>query len=117
MPTREVRKDLIATLPLAHIKRLPRSKGKDRRGQIPAMLSIHVRPPEIEDRRFPGHWVGHPIKGEGNASTVGTLVERTRRLVVRVKLPELKPASAANVLQGFTDKLPGIAQPMRLTMT
>ena len=34
-----------------------------------------------------------------------------------VKLPEFKPASAANVLQGFTDKLLGIAQPMRLSMT
>ena len=25
---------------------MPRSKGQDRRGQIPDMLSIHVRPPE-----------------------------------------------------------------------
>jgi hypothetical protein len=34
-----------------------------------------------------------------------------------VKLPEFKPASAINVLQAFTDKLLGIAQPMRLSMT
>ena len=117
MPVGELRKELIATLRHAHNKRLPRSKGKDRRGQIPDMLSIHVRPPEIEDRQFPGHWEGDLIKGEGNASAVGTLVERTSRLVMLVKLPEFRPASAANVLQAFTDKLLGIAQPMRLSMT
>jgi len=82
MPVGELRKELIATLRQAHNKRLPRSKGQDRRGQIPDMLSIHVRPPEIEDRQFPGHWEGDLIKGEGNASAVGTLVERTSRLVI-----------------------------------
>ena len=117
MPVGELRKELIASLRHAHNKRLPRSKGKDRRGQIPNMLSIHVRQPEIEDRQFPGHWEEDLIKGEGNASAVGTLVERTSRLVMLVKLPEFKPASAANVLQAFTDKLLGIAQPMRLSMT
>ena len=109
MPVGELRKELIASLRHAHNKRLPRSKGKDRRGQIPNMLSIHVRPPEIEDRQVPGHWEEDLIKGEGNASAVGTLVERTSRLVMLVKLPEFKPASAANVLQAFTDKLLGIA--------
>lgn len=79
MPVGELRKELIATLWHAHNKRVPRSKGKDRRGQIADMLNIHVRPPAIEDRQFPGHWEGDMIKGEGNASAVGTLVERTSR--------------------------------------
>jgi IS30 family transposase len=117
LPVGELRKELIATLRHAHNKRVPRSKGQDRRGQIPDMLSIHVRPPEIEDRQFPGHWEGDLIKGAGNASAVGTLVERTSRLVMLVKLPDFKPASAANVLQGFTNKLLSIAQPMRQSMT
>jgi hypothetical protein len=34
MPVGELRKELIATLRHAHTKRVPRSKGKDRRGQI-----------------------------------------------------------------------------------
>ena len=63
MPVGELRKELIATLRHVHNKRVPRSKGKDRRGQIPGMLSIHVRAPEIEDRQFPGHWEGDLIKG------------------------------------------------------
>ena len=43
-------------------------------------------------------------------------MERTSRLVMLVKLPGFKPASAENVLQAFKDKLLGIAQPMRLSM-
>lgn len=116
-PVGELRKELIACLRQARNKRMPRSKGQDRRGQIPDMLSIHVRPPEIADRQFPGHWEGDLIKGEGNASAVGTLVERTSRLLMLVKLPHPKPASAANVLQAFTDKLLSIAKPMRQTLT
>ena len=116
-PVGELRKELIANLRQARNKRTPRSKGQDRRGQIPDMLSIHVRPPEVEDRQFPGHWEGDLIKGEGNASAVGTLVERTSRLLMLVKLPHPKPASAANVLQAFTDKLCAIAQPLRKTLT
>ncbi|WP_029891292.1 IS30 family transposase [Polycyclovorans algicola] len=116
-PVGELKRELIATLRHAHNKRVPRSKGQDRRGQIPDMLSIHLRPPEIEDRQFPGHWEGDLIKGAANASAVGTLVERTSRLVMLVKLPDFKPASAANVMQAFTDKLLSIAAPMRQSMT
>jgi len=116
-PVGELKRDLIKALRQAHNKRVPRSKGQDRRGQIPDMDSIHVRPPEIEDRQFPGHWEGDLIKGEANGSAVGTLVERTSRLLMLVKLPQIKPASALNVLQGFTDKLLSVALPLRLSMT
>ncbi|MCX7135568.1 MAG: IS30 family transposase [Proteobacteria bacterium] len=116
-PVGELRRDLIDGLRHAHNKRVPRSKGKDRRGLIPDMVSIHARPPEVEDRVFPGHWEGDLIKGAGNASAVGTLVERTSRLLILVKLPHPNPASAAHVQQAFTDKLNGIAQPLRLSMT
>jgi len=116
-PVSELRRDLIACLLQAKNKRVPRSKGQDRRSHIPDMLSIHLRPPAIEDRKFPGHWEGDLIKGAGNASAVGTLVERTIRLVILIKLPYPKPASATTVLQAFTDKLNSIAQPMRLSMT
>lgn len=116
-PVGELKRELIATLRHAHNKRVPRSKGQDRRGQIPDMVSIHVRPPEIEDRQFPGHWEGDLIKGAANASAVGTLVERTSRLLMLIKLPEFKPASAVNVMQAFSDKLQGIAPAMRQSMT
>ena len=81
------------------------------------MVSIHVRPPEIEDRQFPDQWEGDLIKGAGNASAVGKLVERTSRLLMLIKLPEFKPDSAVNVMQAFSNKLLGKAAPMRQSMT
>lgn len=116
-PKGELRKDLIACLRMSRAKRWPRSRGVDRRGEIKDLLSIHVRPPEIEARQFPGHWEGDLIKGKLNASAVGVLVERASRFVMLVKLPHPNPASAVHVLQAFTDKLLSVAQPMRLTMT
>ncbi|WP_448493469.1 IS30 family transposase, partial [Polynucleobacter sp.] len=40
-PVGELKRDLIACLRQAKNKRVPRSKGQDRRGQIPGMLSIY----------------------------------------------------------------------------
>ena len=116
-PRGELKRELVACLRMARAKRWPRSRGMDRRGEISDLLSIHVRPPEVADRQFPGHWEGDLIKGQGNASAVGTLVERSTRLLMLVKLPHPHPATAAHVLQAFTDKLNGITQPMRQTLT
>ena len=117
MPKGELRKELIALMRRAQAKRMPRSRGEERRGKIVDMVSIHVRPPEVNDRLFPGHWEADLIKGKANASAVGTLVERSTRLLILVALPGPKPASAATVLQAFTDKLRSIAGLMRQSMT
>lgn len=116
-PRGELRKELIACLRMARAKRWPRCKGEDRRGHMADMLSIHVRPPEVEDRQLPGHWEGDLIKGALNQSAVGTLVERNTRLLILVKLPHPNPSTAAHVLQAFTDKLNAVAKPMRKTLT
>ena len=116
-PRGELKKELVACLRMAHAKRWPRSKGEDRRGEITDLVSIHVRPPEVADRQLPGHWEGDLIKGAHNASAIGTLVERTTRLVVLVKLPHPNPATAAHVLKAFSDKLNAIASPMRQSLT
>ena len=116
-PRGELKRELVACLRMSHAKRWPRSKGQDRRRETADLLSIHLRPPEVSDRQLPGHWEGDLIKGAGNASAIGTLVERTTRLVILVKLPHPNPSTAAHVLQAFTDKLCGIAQPMRHSLT
>jgi IS30 family transposase len=110
----ELRRQLIACLRFGKGTRLPRSRGTDRRGQIPDMVSIHVRPPEIEDRVMPGHWEGDFIKGAGNKSSVGVLVERSSRLVLLAKMDD---ATAASALAGFSAKLNSIAAPMRHSFT
>ena len=66
MPRGGLRKDLIACLRHGRARRRPRSRGQDRRGQIPDMLSQHVRPPEVEDRLVPGHWEGDLIKASAD---------------------------------------------------
>ncbi|WP_454056752.1 IS30 family transposase [Cupriavidus sp. Marseille-Q8015] len=113
-PRGELRRQLIACLRQGRAKRLPRSRGTDRRGQIPDMVSIHVRPPEVNDRLMPGHWEGDLIKGAGNQSAVGVLVERMSRAVLLVKMPD---STAASALAGFTAKLQSLVAPLRQTLT
>ena len=86
----------------------------DRRGQIPEMVSIHVRPPEIEDRLMPGHWEDDLIKGKANASSVGTLVERTSGYLMLVKM---KDATATSAKEGFSAALNGMPLAMCKSMT
>ena len=113
-PRGELRRQLIACLRHGHNNRMSRTRGTDRRGQIPDMVSIHVRPPEIEDRLLPGHWEGDFIKGAGNQSSVGVLVERTSRLVLLAKMDD---ATAASALAGFSAKLNSIPEPLRHSFT
>lgn len=104
LPRGELGRQLIACLRQGHGTRLPRSRGNDRRGQVPEMVSIHVRPPEIEDRVMPGHWEGDSIKGAGNKSSVGVLLERSSRLVL---LARMEDATAASALAGWRRARPG----------
>ncbi|AME28299.1 IS30 family transposase [Burkholderia sp. PAMC 26561] len=113
-PGGELRRQLIACLRRAHRARMSRTRGSDRRWQIPNMVSIHVRPPEIEDRVMPGHWEGDFIKGEGNRSSVGVLVERTSRLVLLAKMDD---ATAESALAGFSAKLNSIPEHLRHSFT
>ena len=114
MPKGELRKNLIACLRRAKSKRMPRNRGEDRRGQMADLLSINVHPPESINRAFPGNREGDLIKGVGNSSAVGVLVERSSRLVMLIKLPD---ATAASALEGSTAKLRSVAEPMRQTLT
>ena len=86
MPQGELRSELISCLRQARRRRLARARGEDRRGKITNMVSIHMRPPEIEERVIPGHWEGDLIKGIRGKSFVGTLVERSTLFVTLAKI-------------------------------
>jgi IS30 family transposase len=113
-PRGELKRELIACLRHHNQVRKPRSRGTDRRGMIQDMQSIHIRPPEIEDRVIPGHWEGDLIKGAGNRSSVGTLVERTTRFVV---LARMENATTRTVVDSFSAVLNREPAAMRKTMT
>jgi IS30 family transposase len=102
MPRGELRTEVVGWLRFGHAKRRPRARGEDRRGRIPDMVSIHDRPPEIEERLIPGHWEGDFIKGAHNRSSVGTLVERTTLFTV---LAKMENATAEAMLTGFSHVL------------
>jgi IS30 family transposase len=114
MPRGELRTQVIGWLRFGHAKRRPRARGEDRRGRIPDMVSIHDRPPEVEERLIPGHWEGDLIKGAYNRSAVGTLVERTTLFTV---LSKMEDASAESAVKGFSHVLNRIEAQKRLSMT
>lgn len=113
MPKGDLKMELVASLRQRYAKRRPRSRGENR-GKIPDMTSIHVRPPEVEDRVVPGHWEGDLIKGAGNKSSVGTLIERTSRLTMLVRMDN---ATADGTLAAFTQAFSRVHGSLAKTLT
>jgi len=114
LPRGMLRSELLAALRQARKVRRPRARGIDRRGQIPNMTPIAERPAEVATRTVPGHWEGDFIKGARNGSAVGTLVERTTRLVILAKMTGTDATSAR---AGFMKKLRHIPALLRKTLT
>jgi len=114
IPRGELRRTFLACLRQHRKVRRPRSRGTDRRGQIPNRTAIALRPPEVDTRQVPGHWEGDLLKGRANGSAVGTLVERTTRLVLLARMDGLDSDS---VVRGFARKLGRVPQPLRKSLT
>jgi IS30 family transposase len=114
LPRGTLRSELLTSLRQARKARRPRARGIDRRGQIPNMTPIAERPAEVATRTVPGHWEGDLIKGARNGSAVGTLVERTTRLVI---LAKMNGTDATSARQSFTKKLRHVPAMLRKTLT
>jgi IS30 family transposase len=114
LPRGELRSDLIGLLRQGRKLRRPRTQGKDRRGSLRNMVSVHERPASVLTRQLPGDWEGDLIKGAGNASCIGTLAERKTRYVI---LAKMKDGGADAALSGFSRGLSRVPKTMRISMT
>lgn len=78
------------------------------------MTSIHDRPAAVATREVPGHWEGDLIKGAGNRSAVGTLVERTSCYVIMARMDG---TGADAALDAFSRKFRRVPACIRKTLT
>lgn len=113
-PRGALRSELVALLRQGRSTRKPRTRGEDRRGSLQDIVSIHVRPPEANDRLVPGHWEGDLIKGARNQSAVGTLVCRKTLFLMLVKMDG---ATAVQALEGYEQAFSPLDEELRKTLT
>lgn len=115
LPRGELKRELLSCLRRRHKRRHKRSVGKGiSPRKIEGMISIEERPKEVEGRIVPGHWEGDLLIGRNRQSALGTLVERTTRTTILVKL---KRRDALTVRKAFARKAKRLPAEMKLSMT
>jgi len=78
-----LRRELVSCLRTGRTHRKPAARAVSGSNRLKDMVMIADRPAEVEDRAVPGHWEGDLILGSvASRSSIGTLVERTSRLLL-----------------------------------
>ena len=105
----ELRKELIACLRQGRSRRgRPAKRGHNPSGgaRIAGMVNISERPAEAADRAVPGHWEGDLIEGTMAKSAIATLVERSTRMGMLIKLENQSAEHVAARIQERIVELP-----------
>ena len=114
LPRGQLKRELIRALRQRHQFRRPRGPQRRSSRPIQDLVSIEERPPEVADRTLPGHWEGDLLMGHGNASALGTLVERTTRFTLLVPL---RTKDAPGVRRAFARELRMLPRQLTQSLT
>jgi IS30 family transposase len=86
-------------------RRRPHRESTNDSASIVDGISISERPPEVDDRAVPGHWEGDLLFGTVN-SYIATLVERTTRYCVLVKVTAKETKIVTGAIRKQITRLP-----------
>jgi transposase, IS30 family len=110
-----LRAELTGCLRTGRVRRRPQRRVLFPPQRIRDKVMISHRPVEVTDRVVAGHWEGDLIVGKANQSYVGTLVERTTRLVVLLHLPS--GPSDDQVIAALVAKIAPLPATLRRSVT
>lgn len=108
-----LRHELHRALRTGRALRRPKRSLRPGMGKLREMVLISARPPEVADRAVPGHWEGDLIYGS-RKTCIGTLVERTTRYVILLKL---RKNTAEEVRRAMSVRILHLPEQLRRSLT
>lgn len=114
LPRGELKRQLLARLRRERKYRRKRKGIAKTERKLKDMVSIEERPAEVADRSVPGHWEGDILLGKNRQSALGSLVERTTRFVLLVRLCN---RTAKEVRKAFAREMKSLPAQLKRSLT